>query len=87
MSVHSSTPWETSIDAVPDHHTQVTVYASDGARVATVFRNEANVRLIRAAPKLLEAAKLVHNDLIDCGMDSHAGLLWAAIEEATDDGS
>ena len=53
---HTPGPWETSRDAVPDGHTQVTVYAeSDGERVATAFRNEANARLIAAAPDLLAA--------------------------------
>lgn len=51
---HTSGPWELSPDAVPKGHTQITVYAeSNGERVATVFREEANARLISAAPELL----------------------------------
>lgn len=58
MSEHTPGPWEATNDAVPDGFTQVTVYAeTDGERVATVFRTEANARLITAAPDLLEAAK------------------------------
>ena len=58
MNKHTPGPWEASRDAVPDYHTQFTVYAeSSGERVATVFLTEANVTLIKAAPDLLEAAK------------------------------
>ena len=57
MTQHTPGPWTTSRDAVPSHHTQITVYAeSSGERVATVFQTEANARLIAAAPELLEAA-------------------------------
>ena len=56
MGQHTPGPWETSNDAVPDYHTQITVYAvSGGERVATVFQNDANAHLIAAAPELLEA--------------------------------
>ena len=52
---HTPGPWTTSRDAVPDWHTQFTVCAeSDGERVATVFRNEANAPLIAAAPRPFE---------------------------------
>ena len=55
---HTPGPWEISRDAVPEGYTQNTVYAErDGERVATAFRNEANARLIAAAPDLLEACK------------------------------
>lgn len=51
-------PWETSRDAVPEGHVQITVYAeSSGERVATVFQAEANARLIAAAPAMYEALK------------------------------
>lgn len=53
---HTPGPWETSRDAVPAGHVQITVYAAaDGQRVATAFREEANARLIAAAPDLLAA--------------------------------
>lgn len=53
---HTPGPWATSRDAVPADHVQVTVYAeSDGERVATAFRTEANAHLIAAAPALLAA--------------------------------
>lgn len=63
--------WSTSRDAVPEGHIQITVYTeSDGLRVATVFRDEANAELIAMAPKLLreneqlrEALKEVVNQL------------------------
>ena len=55
-ATHTPGPWETSRDAVPDGHTQITVYAEgSGERVATVFQTEANARLIAAAPELFEA--------------------------------
>lgn len=58
MSQHTPGPWETSRDAVPAHHVQITVYAeADGQRVATVFREEANARLVAAAPDLLAACE------------------------------
>lgn len=44
-------PWEISRDGVPEGHVQLTVYAeSDGYRVATVFRENANAHLISSAP-------------------------------------
>ena len=53
---HTPGPWETSRDAVPAGHVQITVYEFvSGDRVATVFQNEANARLIAAAPDLLAA--------------------------------
>ena len=53
MTTYTPGPWETSRDAVPDGHTQITVYAeSDGERVATAFRSEANAHLIASAPSL-----------------------------------
>lgn len=64
---HTPGQWETSRDAVPDYHTQITVYAqSDGERIATVFRTEDNASLIAAAPDLLEALRdLVRNMPVD----------------------
>lgn len=53
---HTPGSWNTSRDAVPADHVQITVYAeADGQRVATAFREEANARLIAAAPDLLAA--------------------------------
>jgi hypothetical protein len=52
--------WETSRDAVPDGVTQITVYGTDGKRIATVF-DEEEARLIAAAPELLEIAKAYRN--------------------------
>lgn len=40
---------------MPAGHVQITVYAKDGGRVATVFEREANARLIAAAPDMLRA--------------------------------
>ncbi len=69
MDQHTPGPWECSNDATPEHHTQITVYAeTDGERVATVFRTEANARLIAAAPDLLSALRraVQHNsDALD----------------------
>lgn len=51
--------WNTSKDAVPAGHVQITVYdESTGKRVATVFESEAHARLIKAAPQLLEDSQL-----------------------------
>jgi len=60
MSEHTPGPWETSKDAVPVGITQITVYEeSSGQRVATAFQNEANARLIAAAPELLEVLRMI----------------------------
>ena len=59
---HGHTPgeWETSRDAVPEGHVQITVYAVEtGERVATVFQRAANARLIAAAPELLWAVERI----------------------------
>lgn len=78
---HSPGPWETSPDAVPDGHTQVTVYAErDGERVATVFRTEGNARLIAAAPDLLAAAQEALRVLVN------ADLPWTPDEESAVEG-
>ena len=69
-ATHTPGPWETSRDAVPSHHTQITVYAeSSGERVATAFQSEANARLIAAAPaqnaalvKILESAGFTNGE-------------------------
>lgn len=54
--MHTLGPWETSRDAVPDHHVQITVYEqATGTRVATAFETPDNARLIAAAPDLLTA--------------------------------
>lgn len=59
---HTPGPWQTSRDAVPAGHVQITVYAeSDGERVATAFREEANAHLISAAPDLLSALKALRD--------------------------
>ena len=57
--------WETSRDAVPPGHTQVTVYdvERNGQRVATVFDADA-VALIAAAPQLLAALEGVTAKLV-----------------------
>ncbi len=48
--------WSTSRDAVPDWHTQITVFEErSGERVATVFGSVAHARLIASAPDLLAA--------------------------------
>lgn len=55
---HTPGPWATSRDAVPEWHTQITVYEeATGKRVATVFETPANARLIAAAPDLLDALR------------------------------
>ena len=57
---HTPGPWEISRDAVPAGFVQVTVYEErTGRRVATAFKEEANARLISAAPDLLEACERV----------------------------
>uniref|UniRef100_A0A6M3Y0E2 Uncharacterized protein n=1 Tax=viral metagenome TaxID=1070528 RepID=A0A6M3Y0E2_9ZZZZ len=63
---HTPGPWEISRDAVPAGFVQVTVYEErTGRRVATAFKEEANARLISAAPGLLEACKLCAQALQD----------------------
>lgn len=52
---HTAGSWEVSRDAVPEWHKQFTVHSEQGERVATVFLDEANARLIAAAPELLSA--------------------------------
>jgi hypothetical protein len=48
-------PWAMSRDAVPDWHTQITIYAeATGERVATAFETPANACLIAAAPAMRE---------------------------------
>lgn len=58
---HAPETWETSKDAVPQGHVQITVYdTKSGKRVATVFEREANAHLIAASPDMraaLQAAK------------------------------
>ena len=57
-AAHTPGPWETSRDAVPPGHVQITIYAeSTGERVATAFERNANAKLIAAAPELLSACK------------------------------
>jgi hypothetical protein len=52
--------WRQSRDAVPEWHTQITVYdEKDGSRVATVFQEQAYADLIAAAPDLLGAVEMV----------------------------
>lgn len=53
---HTPGPWAMSRDAVPEGHTQITIYAEvSGERVATAFLAEENARPIAAAPDLLAA--------------------------------
>jgi len=73
---HTPGPWETSKDAVPEGHIQITVYEPTGRRVATVFETEANARLIAAAPDLLKELKDVREWI--------QSLLDATPDEATD---
>ena len=81
---HTPGPWATSHDAVPDHHTQVTVYSEgSGERVATVFQTEANARLIAAAPELLEACEEIKEWLMYIGSKVTFVHLDAAIAKAT----
>lgn len=72
MSNKYNAPWNTSKDAVPAGHVQITVYEeSTGKRVATVFQSEAAAKLIAAAPALLESLeKLITAILIIDGQDS-----------------
>ncbi len=82
MTQHTPGPWELSRDAVPDWHTQITVYTeATGTRVATVFEREANAHLIAAAPELLAAceAALDRDDVADCELGD---MLRAAIAKA-----
>ena len=57
---HTPEPWGVSRDAVPAQYVQVTIYAENTSeRIATVFLNEANVSLFKAAPALLAALKAI----------------------------
>lgn len=48
--------WNTSKDAVPAGHVQITIYdEATGKRIATVFEQESYAKLIAAAPQLLDA--------------------------------
>jgi len=89
--VHTPGPWETSRDAVPVDHVQTTVYAeSDGERVATVFRTEANAYLIAAAPELLDALLGLMaatcddhgDDVCECGVTDPAPCAYCAANNA-----
>lgn len=58
LAGHTPGPWDTSRDAVPPGHVQITVYSVEtGHRVATVFDREENACLIAASPELLQALK------------------------------
>jgi hypothetical protein len=91
MSNHTPGQWETSRDAVPEGHVQITVYAADtGRRVATAFENEGNARLIAAAPKMLEALQAAEGALDSMldrednpGVRAIRKMVLAAIAEAT----
>jgi hypothetical protein len=61
--------WQTSRDAVPQGHVQITVYDSNtGNRIATVFEREEHAELVAAAPDLLAA-------LLECVTDEGAHCL------------
>ena len=65
MNKHTPGPWTDSPDAVPDYHTQLTVYAEiSGERVATVFQTEANARLIAQAPAMYALLKEAYGYLV-----------------------
>ena len=83
MSEHTPGPWEMSKDAVPKDYVQITVYAtSDNLRVATVFRELANARLIAAAPELLRTlAELLGAAEVDC-MDDKSNVWRNAMSSA-----
>ena len=78
---HTPGQWETSRDAVPDGHVQITVYAEDGTRVATVFDREANAPLIAAAPDLLYAVKMADEWFRDPN-NRDADDTWHVLREA-----
>lgn len=87
--IHTPGPWETTPDATPDWHTQVTVYAeATGQRIATVFEAETNANLIAAAPDLLaaleELSRLTHqnNEIQRAGMKVSPEA-WGEIYNAT----
>jgi hypothetical protein len=83
---HTPGPWATSRDAVPEGHTQVTIYAeASGKRVATAFECDANAALIAAAPDMLA---LLDYLLVDMDAEPDEYPRWkdkirAAIAKAT----
>jgi hypothetical protein len=78
---HTPGPWETSRDATPEWHTQVTVYAeATGKRVATVFETPANARLIAAAPELLEALRWALS-VLDKSEEHHPGSIHRMLND------
>ena len=102
MSGHTPGPWEMSAPMGRDHlygaepwfwvsgrhtlHIQVAAYSDGFVRGA----NEANARLIAAAPELLEALQwFVENDDTyqgDTPMPEHGGLTWNEINAEFIDG-
>lgn len=89
MNKHTPGPWQTSRDAVPAGHVQVTVYEeATGQRVATAFEREENARLIAAAPDLLAALVECEQFVGDRGDDKDdeedhlLGTIRAAIAKA-----
>jgi hypothetical protein len=74
------TPWETSRDAVPPGHTQITIYTeSTGKRVATVFDEEAAALIVKA-PLLIKAREVLDRLLEE--NDTSWGILAETIATA-----
>lgn len=83
---HTPGPWDTSVDAVPDGHVQITVHAGDGTRVATAFEEVANSWLIAAAPEMLAALQRIYEGStgeLDADGNDPGLVARAAIQKAT----
>ena len=79
---HTPGPWATSRDAVPEWHTQITVYEeATGKRVATVFETPANARLIKVAPEMAAFTRKV----ADMGRLSYSNLKAADFTALVDE--
>lgn len=83
---HTPGPWETSRDAVPAGHVQITVYAkATGERVATVFAREANAHLIKAAPDMLETLRTLEASATLIEQRWESGDLAGAVRQLMED--
>ena len=64
MNEHTAGPWDAKRDPMPEGVEQYSVYEdATGIHVATVFGNEANANLVKAAPDMLAALENARNVL------------------------